>query len=130
AEGWDCGRYFGLDSDAGVMRMQEAWSVGTADVERFVNDSRQLAIAPGAGLVGTVWQSGEALWVPDTQNDPRALLAPKGWSRGSFLSPVLSDGRIVGVLALTSSNASEPDERLVQAMCDLARQIGEIVRRK
>src|SRR5258706_9948704 len=83
SEGWDCGRYFGVDAAAGVMRMQESWSVGTPEVERFVADSARLALKPGCGLVGTVWASGEPLWVPDTQNDPRALLAPKGWSRGS-----------------------------------------------
>ena len=129
-EGWDCGRYFGLDSDAGVMRMQEAWSSGSPDVERFVRDSRQLAITPGMGLIGTVWKTREPLWVPDTQNDPRALLAPKGWSRGSFLSPVVAGGRIVGVLTVTSANAREPDERLVQALGVIARQIGQFVRRK
>src|SRR5437667_103814 len=130
AEGWDCGRYFGLDAHAGVMRMQESWSVGTPEVERFVADSPHLALTPGPGLVGTTWASGEPLWVPDTQNDARALLAPKGWSRGSFLCPVISDGRTIGVIALTSRNAREPDERLLRAMGVIARQIGQFVQRK
>src|SRR2546425_437697 len=130
AEGWDCGRYFGLDAHAGVMRMQESWSVGTPEVERFVADSRHLALTPGAGLVGITWASGEPLWVPDTQNDARALLAPKGWSRGSFLCPVISDGHTIGIIALTSRNAREPDERLLRAMGVIARQIGQFVQRK
>ncbi|HYR36678.1 MAG TPA: EAL domain-containing protein [Burkholderiales bacterium] len=129
-EGWDCGRYFGLDAAAGVMRMQEAWSRGTPEVERFVRDSKQLAITPGAGLVGTAWKNAQPLWVPDSQNDPRSLLAPKGWSRGSFLSPVIAGGRIVGVLSLTSAGAREPDPRLVQALGVIARQIGQFVQRK
>jgi diguanylate cyclase (GGDEF)-like protein/PAS domain S-box-containing protein len=112
------------------MRMQESWSVGTPEVERFVADSARLALKPGSGLVGTVWASGEPLWVPDTQNDPRALLAPKGWSRGSFLCPVVSEGRTIGVLALTSRNARAPDERLLQAIGVIARQIGQFVQRK
>src|SRR5438067_1448585 len=130
AEGWDCGRYFGLDAHAGGMRMEESWSGGTAEVERFVADSRNLALKPGVGLVGVAWASGEPLWVPDTQNDARALLAPKGWSRGSFLCPVISDGRTIGVIALTSRNAREPDERLLRAMGVIARQIGQFVQRK
>ena len=129
-EGWDCGRYFGVDAGAGVMRMQESWSLGMPEVERFIADSRQLVIKPGVGLVGVTWASGEPLWVPDTQNDPRALLSAKGWSRGSFLCPVLADGWTVGVIALTSRTAREPDERLQQAISVIARQIGQFVQRK
>ena len=32
-----------------------------------------LTFRPGEGLVGTVWQSGEPIWVPDVAADPRAL---------------------------------------------------------
>src|SRR5256714_14336433 len=35
AEGWDCGRYFGLDAAAGGMRIPESWSSGSPGVERF-----------------------------------------------------------------------------------------------
>ncbi|HEY5898320.1 MAG TPA: PAS domain S-box protein, partial [Burkholderiales bacterium] len=75
AEGWECGRYFAIDSGSEHMRMQEVWYAPIAEVERFVADSRTLALARGEGLVGIVWQTGEPLWVPDAQHDARAVLA-------------------------------------------------------
>jgi diguanylate cyclase (GGDEF)-like protein/PAS domain S-box-containing protein len=129
-EGWDCGRYFHLDTASSVMRMQQAWSGGKAQAERFIELSRSLAITPGLGLVGAVWASGEPLWVADAQNDPRALISPKGWSRGSFLCPVCSDGRTIGIIALASGTAREPDARLLQAVSVIGRQLGQFLRRK
>ncbi|HZS66303.1 MAG TPA: PAS domain S-box protein, partial [Burkholderiales bacterium] len=129
-EGWDCGRYFQVDETSGLMRMQQAWSAGTPQAERFIALSRELALKPGAGLVGTVWASGEALWVADAQSDPRALISRMEWSRGSFLCPVIAEGVTIGVVALTSAGAREPDARLVQAMSVIGRQLGQFVRRK
>jgi len=43
-----------------------------AEATQFVEGSSELAFRPGAGLVGTVWQSGEPLWKPDW---------PRGWKR-------------------------------------------------
>src|SRR5919198_602168 len=107
-EGWDCGRYFQVDEASGLMRMHEVWSTGTPAAERFIALSRQLALKPGMGLVGTVWSSGEPLWVADAQNDPRALISGKEWSRGSFLFPVMAEGVTIGVIALASPAAREP----------------------
>ncbi|HET7672710.1 MAG TPA: PAS domain S-box protein, partial [Burkholderiales bacterium] len=130
AEGWDCGRYFTLDAATNKMRLQEAWSAGTPEADRFIADSRQLELGPGVGLFGTVWQSGEPLWVEDAQNDPRSVLAWRGWARGAFICPVHSDGRMVGILGLTSRNARKPDPRLMDAVRVIARQVGQFVQRK
>src|SRR5919197_5964510 len=115
-EGWDCGRYFQVDEASGLIRMHEVWSTGTPAAERFIALSRQLVLKPGMGLVGTVWASGEPLWVADAQNDPRALISGKEWSRGSFLFPVMAEGVTIGVIALASPAAREPDARLLQAV--------------
>ncbi|HYY61471.1 MAG TPA: PAS domain S-box protein, partial [Burkholderiales bacterium] len=129
-EGWDCGRYFQVDEASGLMRMHEVWSTGTPAAERFIALSRQLALKPGMGLVGTVWSSGEPLWVADAQNDPRALISGKEWSRGSFLFPVMAEGVTIGVIALASPAAREPDARLLQAVSVIGRQLGQFLRRK
>ena len=129
AEGWDCSRYFSVDASGSMMRLEQAWSVATPEAERFIADSAKLGFAPGAGLVGTAWQSGEPLWVPDAQSDPRARLAASGWSRAAFICPVHSEGRTVGILALASRSPRLPDERLMQAVGVIARQVGQFVQR-
>ena len=129
-EGWDCGRYFQVEEASGLMRMQVAWTTGAPEAERFIALSRKLALKPGMGLVGTVWASGEPLWVADAQNDARALISGKEWSRGSFLWPVIAEGVTIGVIALASPAAREPDARLLQAVSVIGRQLGQFLRRK
>ena len=129
-EDWDTGRYFALDPASGRMRLEEAWGNGTPEAERFIADSRKLELAPGAGLVGTVWQTGAPLWVPDAQSDPRSRLPAGSRLRAAFICPVHSEGRTVGVVALASRNARAPDERLMQAVTVIAGQLGQFVQRK
>ncbi|HUQ75837.1 MAG TPA: PAS domain S-box protein, partial [Burkholderiales bacterium] len=129
-EGWDCGRYFTLDAAKNKMRLQEAWSIGSAEANLFIADSRQLELGPGVGLFGKVWETGEPLWVEDAQNDPRAVLAWRGWARGAFICPVHSDGRLIGIVGLTSRNARPADARLIPAIAVIARQVGQFVQRK
>ena len=45
--------------------------------------SRTLTYAPGKGLVGLVWQTGEVLWSADAANDARVAMkggASSTWS--------------------------------------------------
>jgi diguanylate cyclase (GGDEF)-like protein/PAS domain S-box-containing protein len=130
AENWECGRYFRLDATANRMRLHEAWSVGSPEAERFIADSRALELGPGVGLFGTVWGSGQPLWVDDAQKDSRALLAARGWARGALICPVHSDGQIVGILGFTSGRVRPRDEALLQALSVIAGQIGQFVQRK
>jgi len=131
AEGWDCGRYFTIHPSSRKMRLEEAWSIGTPEADRFIAESRKLEFARGVGLVGAAWQTGEPLWVPDAQADPRARLASAVRSRAAFVCPVHSEGRTVGILALASSrNVRLPDKRLIQAVVVIAGQLGQFVQRK
>ncbi|HYL91314.1 MAG TPA: EAL domain-containing protein [Burkholderiales bacterium] len=130
AESWECGRYFMIDPSGAKVRLEEAWSDGTPEADRFIAASRALEFVPGAGLVGTVWQSGEPLWVADAKEDSRARLPAPVRSRAAFICPVQSEGRTVGVLALTSRAVRPPDRRLMEAVVVIAGQLGQFVQRK
>src|SRR5512145_2419856 len=71
---WDCSLLWAPEEPAGVLRPFACWATpGDAGAGRFLQASRDLSFAPGKGLVGVVWQSGEPLWIADTTADPRAL---------------------------------------------------------
>lgn len=73
-ERWDCAQLWKPDEATGVLRRLAHWSVpGDADAERFVDESAELVFAPGKGLIGAAWQSGEPLWVADSTQHARAL---------------------------------------------------------
>jgi diguanylate cyclase (GGDEF)-like protein len=132
-EGWDIGRYFRADDKAVLLRFEEAWCVRDANLEAYIERSRDMTFAPGEGLVGRAWQSGKALWSTDTTADDRVRrsdLSRKFGMAGAFVFPVEFAGRKIGVLTFSSSRAREPDERQLRAMRVIGSQIGQFLVRQ
>jgi diguanylate cyclase (GGDEF)-like protein/PAS domain S-box-containing protein len=134
--GWECGRYFELDQQAGVLRFVAAWGKPDRIVEEFLEASRTLTYKRGEGLSGHVWQSGEPLWVGDVATDPRA----SGSSRratgraalqgASFVFPVISHGQTLGVMSFSSGDPKAPNKRLGEALGVIGTQGGQFLQRK
>ena len=133
SEGWECGRYFGEDAKAGVVRFSVGWGIADETVQRFLAASAGAVYPPGVGLAGRAWQSGEALWVPEVRRDPRVFrrsLARDSGMQGAFVFPVSGGGRPLGVLAFNSRAIREPEEALLQAIQVVGSQIGQFLQRK
>jgi len=131
AEHWPCGRFFGVDESADVLRCVETWGEREAAVGDFLARSREKVYHRGEGLTGKVWESGKPLWVNDAGNDPRAsgTSAGTGLAGGSFVFPVISDGRTIGVMSFTSKELRQPDEPLLQAIGLIGAQVGQVMKR-
>ena len=131
-QSWECGRYFSWDDKAAVLAFSEFWHVPETALEIFIEKSRVLTYAPGAGLVGQAFQSGQPLWVIDLATDPRAKagIARDAGMHGAFLFPVVSAGKPIGVLVFHSREVREPEDRLLQAVRVIGGQIGQFVQRK
>jgi diguanylate cyclase (GGDEF)-like protein/PAS domain S-box-containing protein len=132
-EGWECGRCFAADLEAGVLRLREAWGVRDREIEQFISLSRDMTYAPGVGLAGRVWQSGQLLWVADVNKDARVSAAGRAREsgiRGAFVFPVISDGKTIGVLIFNSREIREPEARLQQAVRVIGSQVGQFLQRK
>ena len=133
AEGWECGRFFRCDEEAGVLRFGESWGVPDPQIRKFIERSRGIIYEPGVGLMGRVWQSGQPLWVADVTQDARALrsaFADDLGIRGGFVFPVISEGKTIGVLAFNSREIRTPDERLPKSILVIGSQIGQFLQRK
>jgi diguanylate cyclase (GGDEF)-like protein/PAS domain S-box-containing protein len=132
-EGWECGRYFRPDNEAGVLRFGESWGVKEPAIQEFIERSRGIVYKPGAGLMGRVWQSGQPLWVADVTKDTRAQRAAFTIDlgiHGGFVFPVKSEGKTIGVLAFNTREIRQPDERLLKAILVIGSQIGQFLERK
>jgi diguanylate cyclase (GGDEF)-like protein/PAS domain S-box-containing protein len=129
--GWDCGRLLRVDESAGVLRYFEHWSVEGDDIARFIERSREVAHAPGKGLSGHVWQSGEPVWVTDLTKDPRVQygLALDTVMRGAFHFPVTAQGKVIGVLSFNSREVRPPDESMLQAIRVIGSLVGQFLKR-
>jgi len=132
-ESWEHGSYWHADDASKLMRFSAAWHVPSDELEHYTQHSRTVAFAPGAGLVGRVWQSGEPLWVADFGSDPRVLqktLARDISMRGMFVFPVMSDAQTIGVFTFFSREVREPDARLLAATRVIGSQVGQFLQRK
>jgi diguanylate cyclase (GGDEF)-like protein/PAS domain S-box-containing protein len=129
---WECGRYWRVDEQAGVLRVSESWNVPDPAIEQFMAGKREAALGLGVGLAGRAWQSGEPTWIADIADDAHALRAatPETGIHGAFHFPVMAEGRTIGVMAFNSRRIREPDERLLQAVRVIGSQIGQFLRRE
>jgi len=64
AEGWDCGRYFRVDENAGLLRFAEGWCVADEAAEQFLVTSRNLVYRPAKACPAAQWQAGEPFGRP------------------------------------------------------------------
>jgi signal transduction histidine kinase len=129
---WGRGTYWRADTAAGLMRFGEFWSSPGLEFDHYTEGSREVVFAPGVGVVGRVWQSGEPLWIADYLNDPRVVqqtLARESGMRSVFVFPVVAAGSTVGALAFFSRVAREPDERLLAATRMIGSEVGQFLQR-
>ncbi|WP_342130823.1 GGDEF domain-containing protein [Hydrogenophaga sp. OTU3427] len=123
--GWQWGAYWAPNNSTDGESTQRLscqfhWHPPEHDMSAFSAESLALQMAPSEGLVGTVWQTGEASWVEDMANDPQ-FLRRAGANRCKLLSgyvfPVTytsEDGRVhsPGVLEFYSCLTRQPDAHL------------------
>lgn len=132
-EGWECGRYFYPDREAGVLRFGAAWGTSDPAIQGFIQRSRRITFEAGHGLIGKVWQTDQPLWIADVMNDDRSLRS--GFTddlgvRGAFVFPVLAGGKTIAVLAFNSRRSRVPDQQLLHAIVAIGQQIGQYLERK
>jgi PAS domain S-box-containing protein len=130
---WDLGQMWRVGEAENVLRYVEGWRAPEVDVESFERLSRQTVFQPGEGLPGRVWASGEAVWIPDVQEDgnfPRASVAAEVGLHGAFGFPVFQGGRLLGVMEFLSRRLRVPDRAVLQLMGILGIQLGAYIERR
>jgi PAS domain S-box-containing protein len=132
---WEHGALWSLDAGAGVLRCVHTWHLPTLLLPEVEDISRRTALAPGVGLPGRVWASGEAAWVPDVVADPnfpRAAIARKEGLHAAFALPILTNRRVVGVMEFFSREIREPDDDddLLGMLAQVGAHIGQFMERK
>jgi diguanylate cyclase (GGDEF)-like protein/PAS domain S-box-containing protein len=132
-ERWDCAQLWMPDDAGGVLRRLAHWSAPSdADAARFVTESAELVFAPGKGLLGAAWKSGEPLWVADTTQEALAVrkrLSEQTGLRAAAIFPVRFAGQVAAVLEFTSRHIRQPEKRLWQTLGAIGTQIGQFLQR-
>ncbi len=87
-----------------------------------------LRLTRGQGAAGRVLAEGKPILIPDVRRDPLFVRVEENWERGGAAHgyvglPLISRGRIIGVLSLVTTGPRdyEPDEvTFMQAICGAA----------
>ena len=138
--GWEWGAFWGMENDAGTggrLRCRHSWHASDGDLEAFSAISAALSMAPGEGLVGRVWETGEAEWVEDMSTDPRFLRRGSAqvcglWSGYVFPVTYVSDNgehHRPGVLEFYSSLTRQPEAQLPKVSATIGALIAQTAQR-
>ena len=104
-----------------------------AQFETFRKITEVTPFNAGEGLPGRVIASGKPAWIIDVTKDPnfpRANLANNIGVKAGFAFPILIGDEIVGVMEFFSSQAVEPDDKLLEIMAQVGTQLGRVLERK
>ncbi|MCU1448428.1 MAG: putative signaling protein [Acidimicrobiales bacterium] len=128
ATSWVCGAAWTPLADGTALELRESWSIDDPRLVAFRERRKTLQLAPGVGLPGRVWASGESTLsaeVPAEEDDAREA----GLAVGVAV-PVVADGEVVAVLELFNVTAGADDLRVMGVVTAVASQLGSVVERK
>jgi diguanylate cyclase (GGDEF)-like protein len=130
--GWSVAHAYVTRSD-GELASTRVWHLDDPQaLEEFRRVSEGTTFEPGAGLPGSVMETGRAAWIEDVQGDPafirRPLVARSGL-RGALAFPILVGNQTVGVIETLSHGPASPDRRVLALVGQIGIQLGRVVER-
>jgi PAS domain S-box-containing protein len=130
--GWELGALWEVE-DSVLLRCAATWEADPEKSKELAQASRRVGLAPGVGLPGRVWASGEPAWIEDISADanfPRAHAAAAASLRCAFAFPIKSGAKTVGVIEFFTPQPRTPDPQLLEMMEIAGTQIGQYIERK
>jgi len=129
---WNVAQYWAADADRKTMHVRNAWNASGAALDAFLHASRGVAVTPGAGLVGRVWQSGVLAAEEDLESTPdheRVTALRSAALRSVVAFPVIDGGEAVGVIELASDRVRSLRDDEVTMLATAGVEIGQFIRR-
>jgi PAS domain S-box-containing protein len=133
ALGWPLGTVWEVSPGGQTLRCVAVWEAPDEDVQEFRKLSERLTLAPGEGLPGRVWETGDPAWIGDVvedENFPRARAAAAVGLRGALSFPIRSPHGIVGTMEFFTRDHTEPDDALLACTAVLGSLVGQFVVRR
>jgi hypothetical protein len=116
---WELGAVWRIDPEADALRLAHLWCAPLGCPQELASASAGLRFRAGQGLLGRVWQTGEAAWVADALAEPECMGERGGAGasvHGWVAVPVRGDDRVIGVLELMSRAVRHRDEETLEIL--------------
>ena len=133
AVGWEIGELWQVDAATNVLRWNAVWHPASLAAADFVALSRRMTFAPGSGLPGHVWTSGQAAWIEDVVAGAcfsRFAAAAALGLNGACAFPVRTDSAVLGVMVFFGRQRRKPEPDWLETLDALGCQIGDFIERK
>lgn len=129
--GWDSGVLWGMDRKQNRLHWVESWHDDPVLLMGLGEDQRALTFAPGVGVAGEVWLSGEPNWISDISSIGGPMkIAAKWGMRTAVTFPIRSEGVVLSVMQLFSRETEQRDEQIMEMLMTVAGQIGPLLDRR
>ena len=131
--GWSVGGLWMLDPSLKELRLAELWHDPAKDFAAFVKISHESRFASGQGLPGMVLEKEQSHWLrdlPQNAGSTRVSAAQACSLKSALAFPVIARGEIIGVFEMLSSEITDPDDALLQALSGIGKQMGQFIERK
>lgn len=130
---WDWGELWVLDSSGQQLLMSHCWPKAEPHLAEFEAGSRAAVLAPGVGLVGTAWSTGDIQWMTNIAHHPefvRSGLAVQAGFRSGVGVPIVMGHRCLGVMAFFRHRMQASEPSVLTMMTVLSHQIGQFIYRQ
>ena len=132
---WKLGMFWNVDKQADVLRFVDLRHAPNVEASEFCKDSREQTFQRDVGLIGQVWASGRAIWIPDVVRNPSFRRAPMAARVGLGLHgwcgfPVCKGERMYGVIEFFTHKIREAEGDVLEMMADIGIKVGQFIDRK
>jgi PAS domain S-box-containing protein len=134
--GWEVGALWEVpEAGAGSLELVGTWEAEGLDAAGFWEGCRDLTYAPGVGLPGRAWESGELTWAAplrEETNFPRREAALAAGLEGGLAIPVPigESSAVLGVAEFFTSAFESPDESVVAILVGFTDQLAMFITRR
>src|SRR5215831_13229701 len=131
--GWKVGTLWLVDAETKMLRNAGFWHAPDAAAPEFEAVCRRMTVKMGERLIGHVWETRSAVWIPDLANENSFARTPQAKAAGlhsAFELPILTGSQVLGVLELLSPEISPPDDALMEIAAAVASQLAQFMERK
>jgi PAS domain S-box-containing protein len=131
--GWDVAAFWRANQETNEITCVALRSISGPDVSAFETKTKQMHFAPGTGLPGRVWKSGEPEWIAELQKDsnfPRAQPALQSKLQTGIAFPLRLDRETLGIMECFSRDVRQRDEHLLRMLAGIGEQLGQFMAKK
>jgi len=132
---WPLGHaYIPSDDNTDILIPSTHWHIDDTEKFKVFHDvTSRTVFKPGIGLPGRIMQDKQPAWITDVTKDSNFTRSREVKDLGvkaAFGFPVMLGAEVVAVLEFFAETEVNPDERLLEVMANIGKQLGRVVERE